>query len=438
MKQRTKKIGAVCLSGAMAMSLLAGSAVTVSAEEKIDLRVASCYVEGHSMNKVFEEVLTNFEAEHPNVTITREFMPSEQLQPKLKTDAASDNLPEIFPVWPGVQNTEDVKAGMWENLEDELEADPEWKAGFGSGTLEAFQYEEAPGYWGAPICTYGIGFYYNKEVFEAAGCAVPATWSELLETIGKLKDAGYTPWEMSGADTWRAEHLASYVYYKTYGIDQAAKLLDGSITYDDASFKDMFEKLVELVDAGAFNPNFMGYDYATEVANFATGNVGMQLNGAWAIGETDGPDTPDTIKGKIGFFPFPTMDGHDEFAGQWFGGVNDAFAMKAGLEGEEKELALELLKDLTSVETAKKIGEESGNIPAVQAELDPEKAGALMGEVVAAIGTADQLASDLVTMEPATEVGTSLYSIIQGVIAGQITPDDACAQLVMMKEASQG
>lgn len=431
-----KKLAALALSSILAVTSFQMVPVMAENEEEVTLRVASVYVDGHSMNKVFEEVLSNFEEEHPNVKISREFMPSEQLQAKLKTDAASNNLPDIFPVWELSTNVDSVKAGLWEDLSDELEADTEWKDSFNSGTLDGFQYEEAPGQWAVPLCSYGIGFYYNKEVFEEAGAEVPTTWTELLDVIAKLKDAGYTPWELGAKEAWRCEHLFTCLYYKMYGIDQASKLTDGSLTYDDPSFTETFNKMLELVDAGAFNPNMIGIDYATEVANFASGKVGMQLNGAWAIGETDGPDTPDTIKGKIGYFPFPNMEMNDEFNGQWFGGVNDAFAMKSGLEGATKEAALELMKDITSVETAKKIGEESGNIPSVKVELDQEKSGELMQAVVDAIGNADQMAGDIYGFEPSQEVGTNFSNITQGVMCKQISPEDACKQLMAVKAAS--
>ena len=401
----------------------------LSSEEPVNIRVASVYVEGHSMNKVFEEVLTEFKNDHPNVTITEEFMPSEQLNPKLKTDAASNNMPDIFPVWAGMTNLEGIQAGLWMNLEEELNKDSAWKDSFGSGTLEQVQYEAAPGYWAVPLCSFGLGFYYNTELFEKANAEPPKTWDELLQVIDKLKAIGVTPWEIGGKDTWRCEHLFSNLYYKMYGIDQASKVTDGSLKYDDESFLRVFEKMLELVDAGAFDPNMIGIDYAQEVANFASGNSGMQFNGAWAIGETDGPDTPDTIKGKVGFFPFPNMEGAEEFDGQWFGGVSDAFAVRADLEGQKKELVIELLKKITAPETAKKIGEESGNIPSVKTELDPEKTGALMPIVQEAVSGADQFAGDFTGFETNSAVIRKIENFSQAILGKLITPEDACKQL---------
>ena len=118
------------------------------------------------MNSVFTDVLNEFTEKHPNVKITEEFMPSEQLSPKLKTDAASNNMPDIFPVWVSSTNKDDIEAGLWLNLQEELDADSEWKDSFNAGTLEQFQYKGIEGTWAAPICTYGVGFFYNKELFD--------------------------------------------------------------------------------------------------------------------------------------------------------------------------------------------------------------------------------------------------------------------------------
>ena len=90
------------------------------------------------MNSVFTDVLNEFTEKHPNVKITEEFMPSEQLSPKLKTDAASNNMPDIFPVWVSSTNKDDIEAGLWLNLQEELDADSEWKDSFNAGTLEQF------------------------------------------------------------------------------------------------------------------------------------------------------------------------------------------------------------------------------------------------------------------------------------------------------------
>lgn len=406
-----------------------GEGTAKSGGDEINIRVASVYVDGHSMNKVFTDVLNEFKEKHPNVKITEEFMPSEQLQPKLKTDAASDNLPDIFPVWVSSDNINDIEAGLWMNMGETLDADSEWKNSFSPGFLEQFQYEGVEGNWAVPLCSYGVGFYYNKEVFEKAGAEVPETWDDLLVTIEKLKAAGATPWAIGAKDMWRSEHLFTNIYYRMNGIDMASKLTDKSIAYDDPSFLNTFQKMKDLVDAGAFDPSAVGMDYSQEVADFAAGNVGMQLNGTWGIGETDGPDTPDTIKGKIGYFAFPEFAGSEQYANNWMGGVNDAFAVSAKLEGEKKDLVMELMKSLSSTETAKRIAEETGNPPAVMVEYDVDKVGTLMPEVMATMEEADMFAGDLIAFETDSAITEKINNYSQAIIGGMITPEEACKDL---------
>lgn len=431
MKNRNKKVIAILLSALMVtgVSGCGSSEDSKTADEEINIRVASVYVEGHSMNSVFTDVLNEFKEKHPNVKITEEFMPSEQLSPKLKTDAASNNMPDIFPVWVDSTNKDDIEAGLWLNLQEELDANSEWKDSFNAGTLEQFQYEGIEGTWAAPICTYGVGFFYNKELFEKAGAEVPETWVELLDVIRKLKDGGITPWALGAKDTWRAEHLFTNIYYRLNGIEQAQKISDRSIDYDDESFLKTFEKMKELVDIGAFDANAIGLDYSQEVAAFAAGNVGMQLNGAWGIGETDGANAPDTIKGKIGYFAFPAFEGAEMYANNWMGGVNDAFAVSAKVEGEKKELVLELLQDLTNADTAKRIAEETGNLPAVVTEYDEEKVGTLMPVVMECINQADAFAGDITGFETDASVSEKVYNYTQAILAGLKTPEEICSEL---------
>jgi len=405
-----------------------GPASTPSSTEPVTIRVASVYVEGHSMNKLFEDILTKFKADNPNVTITEEFMPAEQMATKLKSDAASNNLPDIFPVYEDIQNLGPIKAGLWMDLGPELTADPTWAGGFSPATLASFQYADAPGQWGVPLIKYGVGFFYNTELFAKAQIQPPTTWDELLSDIDALKAAGITPWALGGKDSWRSEHLFTNVFYKQSGIDKAKGLSDGTLTYSDPSVKDAFTKLQELNQRGAFDKNMMGTDYAGEVANFGAGKAAMQMNGTWAIGEIAGS----SIVGKAGFFQFPSIS--DQYAGQWMGGVSDAFAVKSGIQGAEKDATLKLLKVLTSADTAKRIGEETGNLPAVTTTLDPANVDPLMVQVSDALNKAEKFSGDFGAFETGAKTAAEVPVATQAVLGGQMTPDQAVQSLLKAKE----
>jgi len=430
MQSQSRRFMAGGLAALMGASLLAGcsgtapttgatSAGASAAAEPVTIRVASVYVAGHSMNKVFVDALDAFKAKHPNVTIQQEFLPAEQLTAKLKTDGAAANLPDVFPVWETVTNVERIQAGQWMDLAPEMTTDAAWKSSFSGGTLESFQYADAPGQWAAPLGKFGLGFYYNKDLFAKAKVTPPTTWDELLTAVDSLKAAGITPWEIGAKDAWRSGHLFTTIYFKSNGVEKARELQAGTLKYDDPSFLDAYTKIKELSARGAFEKDAIGVDYASEGAAFGAGKAAMQFNGTWAIGEIANT----SIKDKAGFFPFPEIN--PAFANNWFAGVNEAYAVRGDLTGAKKDLVIALLKDITSPAFAKRMGEETGNIPVVTAELDASKSGELLPTVLTALATADALGTDLNGYEPNMKVGAELYVGAQGVLGQQLTPEDA-------------
>lgn len=407
---------------------------TLETAESIEIRIMSNYMEGHSMNAFFESTIAEFEADYPNVTVVVEYIASEDVRASLLTDAASDNYPDIFPIWPEESNLEYIEAGLMMDLTDIFAEDTDWSDGFTGGTLDQFTYDSVDGYYGVPICTNALGFYYNIELFEEAGAEVPETWDELLVVIDQLNAIGVTAWTIGAADTWRTEHLFSTIYYKTYGIDAASGLSDQSLAYDDESILNTFNLMVELVEADAFSSDAIGIDYATEVADFASGTVGMQFNGSWAIGETDGEDTSEEIKGNVGYFEFPTIT--EEYADQWFGGVSDAFGLSGALEGAELEAAVELVKRLSSSDAAEQIA-LAGCLPAYDVELDEEEVGSVFAAVVEEMSSAGAFASDFVSFESDVDMNNKFYSYCQAVFAEMITPEEACADLAAACAATE-
>lgn len=460
MKKRSMKLVALLTVAAMAFALVGCSSTTDSTDstdsssaadtsedvteeagdtletaESIELRVMTQYVEGHAMHDVFADTVAQFEEDYSNVTVTVEYLSSENVNSSLVTDAASGNYPDIFPVWADYGNTDKIEAGLWLDLSEVFEENPEWAESFSGGLLDEFTYDGIDGYYGIPICVTAGGFFYNTELFEEAGAEVPETWDELLVVIDQLNDIGVTPWVIGAADTWRTQHLFSVIYYKAYGIDSSKGLIDQTLTYDDDSVIETFNLMLELVDAGAFDDAAIGIDYATEVATFASGTVGMQFNGSWAIGETDGDDTSEAIKGKVGFFDFPTIN--EEYADQMFAGTSDAFGLSAELEGAELEAAVELMMRLTSAETAVLVAEDAGCLPAVDVELDDDAVGELFVSVVDALAEADGVALGFTTGEPSSEISNSFHSYSQGVFGGLISPEDAAADLAAAQAATE-
>ena len=62
--------------------------------------------------------------------------------------------------------------------------------------------------YGVPFDLGIVGVWYNKALFKKAGIdAPPETWAELLDDVGKLKDAGITPISLAAGDKWPGDVL---------------------------------------------------------------------------------------------------------------------------------------------------------------------------------------------------------------------------------------
>ena len=66
--------------------------------------------------------------------------------------------------------------------------------------------------YGVPWDMGMVGWWYNKDLFKKAGIdKEPATWTEFLADVKKLKDAGITPIALGEKDSWTGMHIWSYL-----------------------------------------------------------------------------------------------------------------------------------------------------------------------------------------------------------------------------------
>lgn len=59
-----------------------------------------------------------------------EGLPTDGLKTRLRTVAAADEMPDLFVMWPDAMTKEFVKGDLLQPIDDELNANPDWKNGF--------------------------------------------------------------------------------------------------------------------------------------------------------------------------------------------------------------------------------------------------------------------------------------------------------------------
>ena len=310
------------------------------------------------------EIARQFEAAHPGVKFEITPLENEAFKTKLTTNIQAGNPPDIFHTWGGGVLAQQAEAGMVKDLTAEVGA---WRDTLIPTALNAYTIDGK--IYASAVDTGMVGFWYNKDLFARAGVkAPPATWAEYLDVVRKLKGAGITPIALAGKEKWPGHYYWAYLAMRVAGLDalrQAAA--DKNFTTPD--FVAAGTHLSELVALQPFQTGFMAAGYSTadgQAATVGNGKAAMELMGQWApVVERDNSAGKKGLGGKLGFFPFPAVDGGK-------GRIDDAFGGGGGFAvgKDAPPEAVEFLKFIAQPDIARIEAKTAGVLPVVKAAQD--------------------------------------------------------------------
>ncbi len=257
---------------------------------------------------LWQSLAEQYMAKNPNVKIEITVMENENFKAKLTTVMQSGEVPDLFQSWGGGTMNQQVEAGLLKDITSYLDKDG-WRETFSEGALGVYAYKGRN--YGVPRDMGMVGFWYNKDLFAKAGISnPPATWSEFLEAIKKLKAAGITPIALGEGDKWPGAFYWEYLAVRIGGEEAFIKAASREGSFTDPAFVAAGEKLLELVTTEPFQLGFLGATWADEATLMGNGEAGMDLMGQWAPGSfrensIDGKGLGD----KAGWFKFPMVEG---------------------------------------------------------------------------------------------------------------------------------
>ncbi|NOU96736.1 extracellular solute-binding protein [Paenibacillus sp. LMG 31456] len=261
-------------------------------------------------NGMLKKIVNDYQSKNPNIKIELDSLNTDQQKLKLKTQAASKEVPDITIVNPSAQMKPFVDAGLFAPLND-MVAQNGLKDTFQSGILDWYTFNN--NLYALPDGNNIAVVYYNKELFKQAGVEVPKTFEEMVDTVKKLKDKGIQPMAIGEKDSWTGSFLFMNVLLRTNsGPGFLKDVVDGKKTFQDPVFTDAVTSFQNLIQAGAFQEGATSFDYNAGENLFKTGKAAMYFMGSWATG---GIETS-SVNGKVGVFKFPTVNGKgnpDEF-----------------------------------------------------------------------------------------------------------------------------
>ncbi|MEF2967640.1 ABC transporter substrate-binding protein [Paenibacillus sp. M1] len=244
------------------------------------------------------ELKVEFEKEYPNIKLDIQTVGGgADYAAALKTKFASGDAPDIF------SNGGFAELDMWQDKIEDLSDQP-WVKDL--VPLAAEPMTKDGKVYGMPMNLEGIGYVYNKDLFEKAGITeTPKTITELEEAAKKLQAIGVTPFGNAYQEWWLLGNQGiSTAFARQDNVDEFIKgLNEGTASIvGNQQFENWSNLLKLTVQYGQKNP--LTTDANTHLALFANGEVAMMQEGNWAQTLVDNI-TPDM---NIGMFPMPIDD----------------------------------------------------------------------------------------------------------------------------------
>ncbi len=293
---------------------------------------------------VYEAIIKEFEATHPNVTVEMQLTGWADYWTKLETSVSGGNTPDIF--WlnePRVRDyiTNDIILPL-DELNVEFDKLPQTH-------LDAYTYEGA--LYGIPKDYDSIVMVYNKTMFEEKGVPLPTddwTWEDCRKAAEALNDPANGVYGMIAPPTWQGGYYETIIQNGSYPFTE-----DNMSNFNDPKVVEAMEYWYSYA-ADGLSPS--GADLSvTRIEEYMTsGRAAMSPDGSWALSTY----FVDSEYGKenldVAILPKGTQNGT----------TSHALAHVVSSSCENPDVAKELVEFLSSKEAYDAVGKSGTTIPA--------------------------------------------------------------------------
>ncbi|MCS7460699.1 extracellular solute-binding protein [Paenibacillus doosanensis] len=316
------------------------------------------YIDPGDKEKVYLEAVERFKKKHPDVEVKALQTPNDTYKQKFAVAMSGGNPPDVFHSWGGGWLKEFVNQGNVLDLTGKIDENNYVKtvldnAKFGGKT------------YGVPLGLSITAFWYNKDIFNKYGLKPPATWEELLKVVDTLKQNKVIPIALANQPKWPGAYYFMYLADRTAGSDLFKNALGRKGQgFDDEGYVQAGKYIQELVKRDAFNKGFNGIPWdAGQGRQLLYTEQAAMLVMSQSIVNNVRQEAPDYEK-KLDFFPFPTLPGGKGDPSDLGGASAPVWSVSA--KSKNPDLAIELIKELSSTETAQAYSDRTGSLVGVK------------------------------------------------------------------------
>ena len=251
----------------LVVCMLATLCVGCGKDEKVSIDVIAAEY-GQNTAAWWKQFEADFEAAHENIDLVVDVVSWNDIYTKVNTRIGNDDAPDIL----NIDVFADYQSeGLLLPAQDYISE--ETYAKFYESFLEQSVVDGTV--WAVPDLASARAMYYNKDILDAAGVAVPTTWDELIAACEAIKayDDSIYPW---GVDMTTDEGQACFAYY-AWNNGGGFTDADGNWALNSAENVEAVEFIVSMIKEGLTNT-----DPTTETRYdlqemFASGKVAMMI-----------------------------------------------------------------------------------------------------------------------------------------------------------------
>jgi raffinose/stachyose/melibiose transport system substrate-binding protein len=371
--------GGTVLTTALTGCFGVGSSQTTSGGSSSSSTISIWDIRTGSEQKVVQSAVDSFNSSHSDLHAAINFFQNDPYKQKLQVAMGAHTPPNIFFGWGGGVLKSYIDANDVYDMTSDFNADSSWKNKFLPAVMTAVTFNGK--LYGVPNSgMQPVLFFYNKDIFKQYNLTPPQTWSALLQAITTLKQHNIIPIALAGGSKW------PYLMYEEYLVDRYggpgafnAVLANQANAWSQDAFIKANTAIQQLVDMGAFGSSFASViaDTNQDAALLYTGKAGMLLQGNWnfPVFQTNSPDF--VQGGKLGWFPFPTVEGGTGNPANVAGNPCNFYSIASAAKSPQNCVTFLKSADLSDAEIKSFIA--VGDVPPVQG-IESQLASAQNGE----------------------------------------------------------
>lgn len=305
---------------------------TDTGNQKVTLNLWDAWP-GDPQKTIMDDIVKEWNDNNPDIQVTRSTTANDPYKTKIKTAVAADEAPDVYFSWPQGFTKPFVDAGKVLAIDDYITDDI--KAQILPGA-----YVEFDGKTYGVCCTQQVGtFFVNTKILSDNGLSVPKTFDDLISVSKALVAKNIIPLSVGEKDLWPGMWYYNQIALREAGPDAVVDALNKKGSFNTEPFIKAADKLKQLVDIGAFDPNALGTSRDESEAAFFSGKMAMY----YGLNASGGRIKGSAVEGQIEVHPFPTIsDGAGKTSYVGGGAVCFLVSKNTKHEAEAAKLALYL------------------------------------------------------------------------------------------------